>query len=142
MITVLIIIILLIIAAISNAVMDTISFRFEKSIFSKFKNKDWFDPSISWKNKYKDKCPDKGPAFWGSTTFFVWVTDAWHFFQMIMLSCFNVSIILCINVAYLSFFTIFQTFIIDVAIFFMIKVIYGGSFELFWNNLFTSKLKK
>jgi hypothetical protein len=136
------IIILIIIAAISNAVMDTIYFNFENSIFSNFKNQNWYNPMISWKNKYKGKDPNNGPAFWGSTTFFVFLTDAWHFFQMIMLSSISIAIILGLNYAYFSKFAIFHIIIIDIAIFFAIKIIYGGIFELFWNNLFIKKLNK
>lgn len=32
----------------------------------------------SWTRKYKDGRPEKGPAFWGSTTFFAFFTDGWH----------------------------------------------------------------
>lgn len=43
------------------------------------KKQNWWNPNISWKNKYKNNDPTQGPKFFGSTTFLVWLTDAWHF---------------------------------------------------------------
>ena len=40
----------------------------------------WWNPDVSWQNKYEGRIPAQGPAFWGSTTVFVFVTDAYHFF--------------------------------------------------------------
>jgi hypothetical protein len=46
------------------------------------KDQMWWNPQYSWKNKYKNwDAGDKSPRFWGSTTFFVTFTDAWHSFQ-------------------------------------------------------------
>jgi|2_EtaG_2_1085320.scaffolds.fasta_scaffold02313_2 hypothetical protein len=64
-------------AGLAEAIMDTVQFHYGKSIFSKFDPYFW-DPSISWKNKYKDGKPEAGPRFQGSTTFFVGLTDGWH----------------------------------------------------------------
>lgn len=43
-------------------------------------NRQYWDASVSWTNKYKDNNPDAGSAFPGSTTVFVWTTDAKHLF--------------------------------------------------------------
>lgn len=48
-----------------------------KKTFPKASNEFW-DPAISWKNKWKDNNPNNGPAFLGSTTIFVWTTDGYH----------------------------------------------------------------
>lgn len=40
----------------------------------------WWNPALSWHSKYEGGIPAQGPAFWGSTTVFVFVTDAYHFF--------------------------------------------------------------
>ena len=74
-----------IIAAISNAIMDKLAHHYKRSIFAKRKNQAWWDPNISWKNKYKNLDPKQGPKFWGATTIFVFTTDAWHFFKWILL---------------------------------------------------------
>ena len=41
-------------------------------------NDQYWNPAISWTNKYKDGNPDLGPAFFGSTTFLVGATDGYH----------------------------------------------------------------
>jgi hypothetical protein len=38
----------------------------------------WWDPSRSWTNKYKDGDPAKGARFPGSKTVLVFTTDAYH----------------------------------------------------------------
>jgi hypothetical protein len=41
-------------------------------------NPQWFDPEISWTNKYKNADPFAGPRFPLSTTVFVMFTDQYH----------------------------------------------------------------
>ena len=82
------------IAAILNALMDTISFRYESSIFSNSPRlRQFLDVNMSWRNKYKGGWRNKykwgdvkqGRAFFGSTTFLVFLTDGWHLFKTLML---------------------------------------------------------
>lgn len=113
-----IILAVLTIGAISKATMDILRFHFKESIFSDL-NVNWWNPRISWKNKYKNGSITI-PRFFGSTTFLVWITDAWHLFQMIMLNCFFLSIVL-----YSKEFTHFVDFLIYMIYF---KVI----FEIFY----------
>jgi hypothetical protein len=72
-------------SAIFNAAMDTLMFHFSQSIFNGNRPEFW-DPAISWRNKYKDYPRDKRERFWGSTTFFVWLTDGWHLMKEGMLA--------------------------------------------------------
>jgi hypothetical protein len=129
------IIILLFTASISKAIMDVICFKYHISVFSKLKHNYWFNPDSSWRNKYKDNDPKKGAAFFGSTTFLSWTTDAWHFFQMIMLSSFQISIILCINKIFLSELCFWHVFVSDMIIFIAIKFFTGVVFEIFWKKI-------
>ena len=71
------------IAGLCEAIMDTLQFHYESSIFYCFKKKYFWDPKISWYNKYKNKDPLAGPRFPGSTTLFVGLTDGWHFFKLL-----------------------------------------------------------
>lgn len=48
-----------------------------KSRFPGAKDRFW-NPSLSWYNKYRDGDPAAGPAYFGSTTFLVATTDAFH----------------------------------------------------------------
>ena len=41
-------------------------------------NDEWWNPDISWKNKYKNGDQNQGAAFFGSRTFLVGVTDGYH----------------------------------------------------------------
>lgn len=85
-------IILLGLAAISKSCMDVFitQAKWEKTIFKqivyKAKNKFWRNfwsyIDLSYVNKYKD-IKSLQPKFIGSTTIFVFLTDAWHFFQLL-----------------------------------------------------------
>ena len=48
-----------------------------KQVFPNAKDQYW-DPKISWRNKYKNGDPTQGPKHLGSTTFLVWTTDGYH----------------------------------------------------------------
>lgn len=41
-------------------------------------NKQWFDPKVSWRNKYEGGSPDNGPRFFLSTSALVMFTDQYH----------------------------------------------------------------
>lgn len=41
-------------------------------------NDQFWNPELSWKNKYKNGDPSQGPKFFGSTSAFVFTTDAYH----------------------------------------------------------------
>ena len=76
--TYVIVLILVAVAACANSIMDAIQFR------KLGKGYDWWDKETSWRRKWKDGDSKNGEAFLGSSTFFVFLTDAWHFFQMVM----------------------------------------------------------
>ena len=110
-------------ASICNAIMDTISFHYEISIFSKL-NPNYWNPTISWKNKYVDW--DNGnrerkkifginiaPAF----------LDAWHLFKSLMIILFALSIVL---------YKVYFNLIID---FIVIGLVWNVFFSLFYNKI-------
>ena len=58
---------------------ETLQFNYK--IFEKTfpgANKQWFDPKVSWKNKYEGGNPDNGAKFFLSTSVFVMFTDQYH----------------------------------------------------------------
>ncbi|NPV13271.1 MAG: hypothetical protein HPY57_16040 [Ignavibacteria bacterium] len=120
----------ILIAGIFKAIMDTLQFHFDKSIFIN-NNKNWWNPSISWKNKYKNNDPKQGPKFFGSTTFLVSLTDAWHFFQMLFLTSIFLGLVF-----YIPFFSVSYTWIFDFVIY---RIIFSSSFNLFYDYLLRSK---
>jgi len=81
-------------AAASNAVMDTLSFRYTNSVFPQGDAAAWWNPARSWKNKWQEGDPQKGEAFPGSSTAFVGTTDAWHFFKSLTILFLLVALIL------------------------------------------------
>lgn len=55
--------------------------QFNYAIFEKKfpdANKQWFDPRVSWRNKYEGGNPDNGPKFFLSTSLLVMFTDQYH----------------------------------------------------------------
>lgn len=86
--------ILVLIAGMAKGISDALQFHYDTSFAAEFENRDWWDPSTSWTTsvqsmdgpevaKYEGGDPKNGAAFPGSTTIFVFMTDAWHLFQMI-----------------------------------------------------------
>ena len=54
----------------------------------------WFDNATSWQRKYRDYYGgDKRPRFWGSTTFLVFLTDGWHFFNALSGACTDAALL-------------------------------------------------
>jgi len=68
-------------ASVSEAIMDKIQFHYDISIFSQYKYKQTFwNPNLSWVNKWKDSSA-REEKFLGSSSIFVFTTDAWHLFK-------------------------------------------------------------
>lgn len=87
--------ILILLFVVCDAIQDVITFKYEYSVF---RNLDpmYFNPAVSWRNKYKDGNPVNGERFFGSTTFLVWLTDFWHLLKFIKMNCVWVAIsVLC-----------------------------------------------
>lgn len=119
---------LTIIAGILNAAMDSIAMKYNKSIFPKlFPTKDqFFNPLVSWKNKYKNGNPAQGPKFFGSTTFLAFTTDAWHLFKTSMLTLLFIGAVCYSPIIYP---------VLDVILFY---IAFGTTFELFWSKIFVN----
>lgn len=117
-------IICLIISGLSEAIMDKLQFHFDKSIYSNKEkyNQLFWNPIESWKNKWKDDL--KTEKFLGSSTLFVFTTDAWHLFKFFR----NTS--LFIGLGLLPFIT-FNPIIMLI----MLRIIYGLTFTLFFDKI-------
>ena len=117
-----VVIILAILAGVSEAVMDKINFHFEKSVFKRLNPLFW-DSSVSWKNKWKDGDKSKGERFFGSSTFLVFVTDGWHLFKVIHTALF------------ISFVYLVPTWWMLIFCYILKKIV----FELFFSIIFAEK---
>ena len=120
------------IAAVANAIMDKLQFHYKRSVFLRF-DPQWWNPAISWKNKYRDRNPGAGPRFPGATTWLSWATDAWHFFQTIYLSAWQA------NVAILLMHLLDWPWWGGVVAFFVLKGFFGSVFTLFFHRVFHRK---
>ncbi|HXU27355.1 MAG TPA: hypothetical protein VN698_08995 [Bacteroidia bacterium] len=63
-----------------DGTIESISYHYDNGFKRRFKNVNdqFWNPSISWTNKYKNNDPCLGPKFTGSTNIFVCTTDAYH----------------------------------------------------------------
>ena len=116
-------------AAVCNAVMDVLAFKYKRSIF-KTLNPNFWNPKISWKNKYKNKNEKEGSAFFGSTTFLVFTTDAWHLFQFFCNSFIILGIILAFNLHK------DVPLWLNIIFFISLKITWGVPFELAYSKIF------
>jgi len=130
--------ILMILAGICKAIQDTLQFHFAKSVFPH--NSRFWNPSISWLNKYKE-----GPTgivdttkekFFGSTTVFVSFTDSWHLFGML-----NHFLIVAAIVLY-SPITPIKIKVLSILVdFLIIKIAHQSVFHAFYTWIFVKGKK-
>ena len=64
------------IAGVADGIGDNLQYHYDG-------NHHYWQPEISWRNKYKNGDPAQGRKFPGSTTWLVWTTDGWHLMKMI-----------------------------------------------------------
>lgn len=120
------------IAAGSKAVMDIVSHRFHNSAFRNLDPFYW-DPVFSWRNKYKNRNPDYGPKFLGSTTLFSFTTDAWHLFQSVNLTALWIAFgLVAIKYGSCGFWYVF-------ILLFSLRVVYGVVFEILYSKILSRK---
>lgn len=120
--------ILFILAGMSEGVMDTLQFHYSSSIFYNFKNKLFWNPQISWQNKYKNGDPTEGAKFPFSTNLLVGLTDGWHLFKFLR----TFFIFAGIFFIFMNCQTPFHC-LIDVMV---ARIIFGVSFSLSYDYLF------
>ena len=122
-------------AGFAEAVMDITQFHFDRSIFSnkdKYLNEYW-NPQDSWKNKWKNFDPKLGEKFKGSSTLFVFTTDAWHFFKFVRTSLLFIGLPLLLwnHTEWIS--------LLGLAA--LARVVFGITFTLGFDKIFKSDVK-
>lgn len=93
MIKVIIISILLLISAIAKSIQDTLQFHYDTSIFKLSKNQNWWNPNLSWQNKW-NWFKNYKILTWLLANPLVSITDAWHLFGFIR----DFSLFICIPI--------------------------------------------
>ena len=77
--------VLMLLWIVCDTIQDIVAYNYDTSVFRNC-NRKYFDPSVSWKNKYKNGNPNCGERFFGSTTFLVWLTDFWHLMKFVKMN--------------------------------------------------------
>lgn len=96
-----VILLLIFIAGMAKGASDTLQFHYPKSVFAAFSNEQWWNPAMSWKNKYKDyDAGDSREAYLGSRSLLVWLTDAWHLVQTIETLAWALAIAMAIRLGW------------------------------------------
>lgn len=115
----------LILASISNAIMDVSAHHYYNSIFFKYNKPSFFNSEISWRNKYIDFNPKNGRRKILNTSidFPVQFTDLWHFAKMLMI------IFLCASIVTFDF----DKYLL--LIFVGYGIIWNKTFSLFYDKL-------
>jgi hypothetical protein len=114
--------ILVLLSGIAEAIMDKIQFHFDKSIFVNY-NQDFWNPTLSWKNKWRSDL--KTEKFLWSSSLFVFVTDGWH------LSKFFRNLFLFVGIPIVCYYS--DNIILSCII---CRICFGISFTLFFNVIF------
>lgn len=123
-------------AGICNAIMDSILFHWDKSIFKGSKLEWWANPEVSYKNKWKNHSnSEDGEKFPGSSTIFVWVTDLWHFAQSFMITFFVLGVLFYDGIVVIKGYPL-VSLLID---FVILKGVFSLTFELFWSKILKKK---
>lgn len=124
----------LILAAACNACMDTLQFHYYTSVFNRSGQKDWmqwWNPEVSWKNKYIDGDPRHGKK-----KTIIFFTDAWHMFKSLMV----VFLALSSYFMWQSDFHITRMPFVDFGLYLIAYgIIWNTVFNLFYNHLLLKK---
>ncbi len=74
---------------------ETLQFRYAQ--FQKAfpgAGRQWFDPRVSWRNKYRDGDPDHGSKYFLSTSLLVMFTDQYHLNNFIQRACLTGALVI------------------------------------------------
>ena len=128
------------IAGAFNGAMDKLQFHYGKSIFPA--NSLFWNPKLSWRNKYKDGDPAQGPKSPLSTTLLVGFTDGWHLMQMGYLAFQRLSIVLAASSFYQLSPEKWENTGIWAAIWMALIWVHAAGFHLTWTVLLSTRKQK
>lgn len=124
-------------ASMFNAMMDNVDHHYYKSVFQKFDNDQYFNPRLSWTNKYVDHDVDKGFIKWKvlGVEFNkpVFLTDFWHLTKSsyIVCICCCIALSLVVRTKYHRKDKITSALLYVCALGFL----WNGIFNLFYNHI-------
>lgn len=62
---------------------EALKWRYDRVDMNFNLNDSYWNPQVSYRNKYKGGITANGPKFPGSTTYLVWTTDGYHMLRMV-----------------------------------------------------------
>ena len=116
--------ILLFISCSAKWIMDTLKFHYDKSFWKNLKYQDYFNPILSWDNKYLRYIKRSKIIKWLMENPLVFLTDFYHLMQFIHLNGYMLVIALNIGSDWLS----------RLIIFVIIRLIYSITGLIFYKN--------
>ncbi len=117
-------------AGMFNAGMDVVSFHYEQSTF-KLKNKpQYYDPILSWTNKYNLPSNERKKWF-GLIPIPVFLTDFWHREKALMLACLVLAV-----VTYEPIFNTSNHIINALIDFLIVRFAFGITFNMYYKWLY------
>ena len=119
-------------AGLCNGVMDSLQFHYPATVFSNAKRFDqaFWNPAESWKNKYRNRDVKQGEAFRGSSTVFVFVTDAWHLIKFLMLKLFILAVVVFRPFSRRDGYELWQAGVLNIAAFIVLHMCFQLGFWL------------
>ena len=81
-------------AAACKGICDSLQFHYDTSFAAEYENEQFWNPQVSYKNKWEGGMKANGERFPGSSTVFVWTTDAWHLFQTVQYALIRLAVTL------------------------------------------------
>lgn len=125
--------VLMSIAGLMKAIIDTNLFHHEQSIF---KGKPFFNSNESWKLKYRNGDKAQGDRFFLSSTVLVAFTDSFHLFGMIN------SFLICAAIVLYSPITGIKIKVLSIIVdFLIIKIVHQSVFHAFYTWIFVKGKK-
>jgi hypothetical protein len=99
------------------------------SFFKKYPNANpqYWIPTLSWTNKWKNSDYTQGEKFWQSSRALVWTTDSYHMFRMIR----NISMLVIILIPLILPFL--YSYILGFA---FLYLVYTSGFSLVFDKIF------
>ena len=71
------------VAGIADGGAESLKFHYDQ-VDARFNlNDSYWNPAVSWRNKYSRGLSTMGPKFPGSTTYLVWTTDGYHMLRSV-----------------------------------------------------------
>ena len=123
-----------ILAAICNAIMDTCSHHFPKSVFSKYPY--FWNTENSWKNKYVNwpyNADRRKVKIWNwKFNYPVQLTDSFHLFKMLMI------VFICLSIVFFEP-TPGHNWIWKLLVFVIYGIVWNLIFNLFYNHILIKK---